>query len=146
MTVEIGTTAKGIVVKLLEYGAIVRLDDGHGGLVHISEIADAYVQDIRDHLAEDDEVTVRVLRLNPKGRYEFSIKQAEAQPSRKAEKPIAVAGAASHAQRAAEPVAPREDSPPAPVTFEDKLSRYMKESEQRLGDLKRNIEGKRRRR
>lgn len=146
MTVEIGSITKGIVVKLLEYGAIVRMENGDMGLIHISEIADAYVQDIRDYLAEDDEVMVKIIRLNPKGKYELSLKQAGTQHTPKEERPMAVAAATPSTQRSATPTIPRENTPPAPVTFEDKLSRYLKESEQRLGDLKRNIEGKRRRR
>lgn len=146
MTVETGSITKGIVVKLLEYGAIIRLEGGDMGLVHISEIADAYVQDIRDYLAADDEVMVKVLRLNPKGKYELSLKQANSPCARKEDKPLAAASASPRPQRPAAPTAQREHHPPAPATFEDKLSHYMKESEQRLGDLKRNVEGKRRRR
>ena len=48
MTVEVGVTVRGTVVKVTDYGAIVRLPEGKSGLIHISEIADAYVRDIRE--------------------------------------------------------------------------------------------------
>jgi S1 RNA binding domain protein len=145
MTIELGSTVKGTVVKIADYGAIVRLGGGKTGLVHISEIADAFVRDVRDYLCEDDEVTVKVLRLNNKGRYELSMKQCEAQLPPRSERREPV-HAASH------PVAREQfeqHSPPEPrplATFEDRLSRFLKDSEQRQHDLKRNTESKRGRR
>lgn len=147
MTIEVGTTIKGTVVKVADYGAIVRLPGGKTGLVHISEIADAYVRDVRDYLNEEDEVTVKVLRLNDRGRYELSVKQGgESPPGSVAREPVG----AGVAHRSPEP-APwtRSDAgrpSRSPASFEDRLSRFMKDSEERLHELKRNIESKRGRR
>ena len=58
MNVEIGNTVEGIVIKLFDYGALVRLQGGELGLVQISEIADVYVRDIRDYVKENDLVLV----------------------------------------------------------------------------------------
>lgn len=145
MTIELGSTIKGTVVKIADYGAIVRLGGGKTGLVHISEIADTYVRDVRDYLCEEDEVTVKVLRLNNKGRYELSVKQCEVQIAPRKEKREPV--------HAASRPDPREQSerallsePRPPATFEDRLSRFLKDSEQRQHDLKRNTESKRGRR
>src|SRR5512133_1443964 len=90
--IEIGSTVEGTVVKLADYGAIVRLAGGKMGLVHISEVTDAYVRDVREYFRENDRVIVKVLKLNNKGRYELSTKQAEApppvpRPEREPEKP-----------------------------------------------------------
>jgi len=145
MTIELGSIVKGTVVKIADYGAIVRLGGGKTGLVHISEIADTFVRDVRDYLCEEDEVMVKVLRLNNKGRYELSVKQCEVQPPPRSESREPV-----HA--AARPVAREQferHSPPEPrplATFEDRLSRFLKDSEQRQHDLKRNTESKRGRR
>ena len=77
MAVEIGMIYEGTVVKLLKYGAIVRLPDGTSGLVHISEIADSFVHDVSDFLREGDVVKVKVTAEREGGRFEMSAKQAE---------------------------------------------------------------------
>ncbi len=147
MTIEVGTTIKGTVVKVADYGAIVRLPGGKMGLVHISEIADAYVRNVRDYLNEEDEVTVKVLRLNERGRYELSVKQGGESPARAAV-PEPVGAGVSRRPVEMSAVARSEvgRSSRSPVSFEDRLSRFMKDSEERLHELKRNIESKRGRR
>lgn len=118
MSVDIGTIVEGKVVKITNYGAFVELGDGKSGLVHISEIADVYVKDVRDYLKEQETVRVKVLGLNDRGKLDLSVKQAlspEERISRAREK----------------------------KTFEEKLKMFMKESEERLLDLKRNTEAKR---
>ena len=77
MTFEIGNTVDGTVVKLAEYGAIVRLAGGKTGLIHISEVADTFVRDIKDYFKERDRVRVKVLSVNSKGRYQLSAKGIE---------------------------------------------------------------------
>jgi S1 RNA binding domain protein len=118
MSVEPGTIVEGTVVKITSYGAFVELPDGKSGLVHISEIADTYVKDVKDYLKEQDRVRVKVLGLNEKGKLDLSIKQALSPEER--------------AQRARQK-----------ASFEEKLKAFMKESEERLLDLKRNTEAKR---
>jgi S1 RNA binding domain protein len=113
-----GTIVEGTVVKITHYGAFVELPDGKSGLVHISEIADTYVKDVKDYLKEQEKVKVKVLGLNEKGKLDLSVKQALSPEER--------------AQRAR-----------ARTSFEDKLKAFMKESEERLLDLKRNTEAKR---
>jgi len=142
MTIEIGSTVKGTVVKIADYGAIVRLTAGKTGLIHISEIADAFVRDVRDYLTEEDEVTVKVLRLNNKGRYELSIKQCDVKVSPREERREPVHAAAAAPVRQERPIY-TPPPPKPPMTFEDRLSRFLKDSEERQHDLKRNIESKR---
>lgn len=143
MTIELGAIVKGIVVRIADYGAIVRLEDGQTGLIHISEIADAYVRDVRDYLNENDQVTVRVLRLSNRGRYELSLKQAGVSLAPRPQRELVGAGGpwVIHERPAYSPPPPR----PA-VTFEDRLTQFLKDSEERQSDLKRNIESKRGRR
>lgn len=118
MAVETGTIVEGTVVKITPYGAFVELPDGRSGLVHIREIADVYVKDVHDYLKEQERVKVKVLGLNERGKLDLSVKQALSPEER--------------ATRAR-----------AKVSFEDKLKAFMKESEERLLDLKRNTEAKR---
>lgn len=118
MSVDVGTIVEARVVKITNYGAFVELPDGKSGLVHISEIADTYVKDVRDYLKEQETVKVKVLGLNDKGKLDLSVKQALTSEERF--------------------VRAREKK-----SFEEKLKTFMKESEERLLDLKRNTEAKR---
>jgi S1 RNA binding domain protein len=138
--IEIGSIIEGTVVKLAEYGAIVRLVGGKMGLVHISEVTDAYVRDVHDYFNENDRITVKVLKLTNKGRYELSTKQTETTPDPRPEPQLV------EQEPARRPIpAPVWESPhrPSPQNFEDRLSRFLKESEERLHDVKHNIEAKR---
>lgn len=118
MSLEAGTILEGVVVKITHYGAFVELPDGKSGLVHISEIADTYVKDVRDYLKEQERVKVKVLGYNDKGKLDLSVKQALDPAERQARMR-------------------------AKASFEEKLAKFMKESEERLLDLKRNTEAKR---
>ena len=118
MSLETGTILEGIVVKITHYGAFVELPDAKSGLVHISEIADIYVKDVRDYLKEQEKVKVKVLGYNDKGKLDLSVKQA------------------------LDP-AERQSRVRAKASFDEKLAKFLKESEERLLDLKRNTEAKR---
>jgi len=118
MTVDVGNIVEGTIVKITHYGAFVELPDGKSGLVHISEIADTYVKDVKDYLKERERVRVKILGVNEKGKLDLSVKQALNPEER-----------AARARTRS--------------SFEDKLKAFMKESEERLLDLKRNIEAKR---
>ena len=72
--------SRGVVRRIMGYGAIVQLDDGTSGLVHISEIANCYVKDVRDYCTEGAPVVVQVLSQKEDGRWEFSIKGARNAP------------------------------------------------------------------
>ncbi len=73
---EIDQISRGIVRRVMAYGAIIQLDDGTTGLVHISEIANNYVKDVRQFCIEGAPVVVQVLRQKEDGRWEFSMKKA----------------------------------------------------------------------
>jgi S1 RNA binding domain protein len=125
-----GDVVDGKVAKLVKFGIIVELPEGRSGLVHISEIADSYVRDVGDYFDEGDAVKVRVLGTDDKGRLQLSAKQAEKRT------PI----------RAVEPEIHPSAMPQRPLSasFEERLSSFMKHSEQRLVDLKRSRDAKRR--
>lgn len=117
MSIELGSKLEGKVTGITHFGAFVLLPGGVTGLVHISEIADSYVRDINEHLKVNDPVTVKVINVE-NGKIGLSIRQAasDAPPQRPHRRP-------SHAQR---------------QSFEDKMSRFMKDSEDRLQALKRS--------
>jgi S1 RNA binding domain protein len=130
--IAVGQIVEGKVSGITHFGAFIALPNGKTGLVHISEVADAYVHDIKDYLKENDVVKVKVLSMDDRGKVALSIRQAD---------PRAREGgpAPSRPPRGG----PRGGGRRVPGTFEDKLKAFMKDSEDRLSDLRRNTEGKR---
>lgn len=98
---------------------------GSTGLVHISEIDEDYVKDINDFYKKTDKVEVKVLSVENNGKIGLSIKQAKQGYSPQSKKVRKKSEAGNKA------------------SFEDKMNRFLKESDERLLDLKRNTESKR---
>jgi S1 RNA binding domain protein len=116
MSIDVGNIYEGTVTGLSKFGAFVKLPGGKSGLVHISEVSDGYVKDITEHLAEGSAVRVKVISIDEKGRINLSIKKAS------------------------------EDAPaPArkPVSFEDMLSKFKQESDDKFADFKMSKENRR---
>lgn len=129
MSIEVGSKLKGKVSGITNFGAFIDLPDGKTGLVHISEVADRYVKDIHDVLSVGDEVTVKVLQVEQDGKIGLSIRKA-------VDKPKPTRGPRGGG-------APRGKRFNKETTFEDKISRFLKDSEDRLSSLKRQTESKR---
>jgi len=115
MPVQAGSILEGKVTGITNFGAFIELPGGLTGLVHISEIAEEYVKDINDFFKVSDRVKVKVISVDPRGKIGLSIKQAIEKPRRR--KPE--------------------------ISFEEKISRFMKDSDERLQSLRRNTESKR---
>ena len=79
MELAVGTIISGKVTAITKFGAFVSLPGGKSGLVHISEVAAAFVSDVHDYLTEGQEVTVKILSVSPEGKINLSIKQAQPQ-------------------------------------------------------------------
>ena len=109
MDLSPGDIVEGVVTKVAKFGAFVDLEDGKSGLVHISEIADTFVKDINNHIAEGDEVKVKVLSIDEKGKIALSIKDA--------------------VEKKEEPKDEKVDQ-----KFEDLLSKFLKESNTKLDE------------
>ncbi|MFP3726508.1 S1 domain-containing RNA-binding protein [Priestia filamentosa] len=139
MSIEIGSKLKGKVTGVTHFGAFVELPDGSTGLVHISEVAHSYVKDINEHVKVNDEVEVKVLEVK-EGKIALSIRKAVDKP---------VEEKSSYSQRPPRPKRefnsrrPKGNFSKPPENFEDKLSRFLKSSEENLSSLKRNTEHKR---
>lgn len=136
MSIEVGSVLEGVVTGITNFGAFVELPGGKVGLVHISEVADVFVRDVKDFLKERDKVKVKVLSIDERGKIGLSIKQLTvAAPAAPVSKP-----AFHHRAQANDR---RSGRMGGGLSFEDKLNRFLKDSEERLGDLKRNTESKR---
>ena len=77
--VEVGRLYDGVVLKLLDFGAIVSVLPGKDGLLHISQIAEERVKAVSDHLKEGQNVRVKVLEADDKGRLRLSMKAVTAE-------------------------------------------------------------------
>ena len=134
MELTAGAILEGKVKSITNFGAFISLPDNKTGLVHISEVANTYVSDIRQHLTEDQEVKVMVLS-NENGKLNLSIKRLEAKPQREKNAPRREAAPQSRPPRAAAPT-----PPPAPKTadqlFEEKLKAFMTESDSKISSCR----------
>jgi len=117
MPIELGSVLEGVVTGITNFGAFIELPGGETGLIHISEIAEVYVKDVNDYIKTNDKVMVKVISVDPKGKIGLSMKQAN---------PLVRA--------------PKKKFQPS---FEDRLAKFMKESDERQQVLKRNTESKR---
>jgi polyribonucleotide nucleotidyltransferase len=73
---KVGDMAEGVVVKLMDFGAFVRIGHDTEGLVHVSEVAPFRVEKVSDLIKEGDKVPVKIIKVDEKGRINFSIKEA----------------------------------------------------------------------
>lgn len=131
----VGSIVEGKVIKIAPFGAIVALKGGKQGLVHISQVANTFVQDINDHLKVDDVVKVKVLSIDPEThRISLSIRAALPKPERpeRTDRPKK------------EGFKPREnrnnhdrgDAPQAPLNdFEEKMKEFLKQSNDKMATL-----------
>ena len=148
MEPEVGSILEGKVTTITKFGAFVALEGGKSGLIHISEIANYFVNDVHDFLQEGQSVKVKVLSTE-NGKINLSIKRLQPPAPRPAAgiRPAATRSAAprpvhsgprSEGRPFQQPLAPTADS-----SFEDKLKQFMSASEGKLSDLNRNMDGKR---
>lgn len=163
MALEKGAVVDGIVTGITNFGAFVSLPENKVGLIHISEVSNVFVKDVHDFLKVKDKVTVKVVSVDEKGKIGLSLKalmppapMPERKPGHSFEnrhfEGKRFEGGNKHFEGGKRfegkkrfeaktfHGAPR---PAGPMSFEDKLSKFLKESDDRLLDLKRNTESKR---
>ena len=120
MELQVGSILEGKVTSITKFGAFVALDNGKSGLVHISEIANTFVNDVHDYLQEGQAVKVLVLSTE-NGKVNLSIKRTLPRPERPARSP----------------------RPSGDQSFEDKLKQFLSSSEGKMADLNRSLDGRR---
>ena len=151
-----GSILEGKVTGITKFGAFVSLPDNKSGLVHISEIAYSYVNDVHEHLQEGQQVKVKVIGIDDNNRINLSIKKAMDPPPRpqngeRSERSDrndrgnhSERGERSFNQntRAPRPAAntfnPRPVQPKGPMDFEDQLKQFMTYSDSKLSELHMN--------
>lgn len=135
---EIGAIVEGKVTGLTAFGAFVSLPDGKSGMVHISEVSNSFVKDIKDHLKEGQDVKVKVVNITDEGKISLSIKKAEDTPRESAPRP-------KKSER------PRNNNVwqgqnkqqnDTAMSFEDMMARFKQVSDEKMTDLKRSTDSK----
>ena len=119
MPITVGKVVEGTVTGITNFGAFVQLPKGKSGLVHISEISDDYVEKVADYLKRDQKVKVKILSISEDGKISLSIRQAKP----KTTKPIEIDWN-------------RTDEKQKYMSFEDKLSKFLKDSSEKQDQLK----------
>lgn len=133
MEFGVGSIVEGKVTGITKFGAFVSLPEGKSGLVHISEIAYSYVNDVKDHLKEGQEVKVKVIGIDENGRINLSIKKAMDPPPRPAGQGRTAGGPRQGAGRSG---GFRRQTPAEPANFEDRLKQFMQSSDSKLSELR----------
>lgn len=141
MSIEVDSKLQGKVTGITNFGAFVELPNGSTGLVHISEVADSYVKDINDHFKVGDTVEVKVMNVGADGKIGLSIRRAKPESERPQRSRQSSGSGGRPSGGGGRPGA--RPSAPRPENFEQKMARFMKDSEERLSTLKRATESKR---
>lgn len=136
--VSVGNVIEGKVISVMPFGAFVDLGNKQSGLVHISEISSSYVKDINDHIKKGDVIKVKVIKIDDSGRISLSAKQAEEHKKQKNVK---------EQVKDSKPVRPinidwgvkESDN----LSFEDKLSKFKQDSDEKIQALRRSADSKR---
>lgn len=144
MQLEIGKIYEGKVKGITQYGAFVDIDGGGTGMVHISEIANTYVSEIRDHLTENQQVRVKVIGINEAGKVSLSIKKAVDNPQPQGQNQNRNNNRRRNDSQRNRPNVwePKKTVPMSELSFEDMLTRFKQNSEERMCDLKRSTDRK----
>jgi len=128
MELTVGAILEGKVKTITNCGAFVALPENKTGLVHISEVAHTYVNDIREHLTEGQEVKVMVLSTD-NGKINLSIKKTQTAPAPRAPRPQASGASRPAGQSASAPAAENQ-------SFDDMLKRFMADSDSKISGIR----------
>ncbi len=135
MELTVGAILEGKVKSITNFGAFIALPENKTGMVHISEVANTYVSDIRQHLTEGQDVKVMVIGLD-NGKINLSIKRLAPKPQRES----GARGGNFRNNQSNRPARTAPAAPAAPKTadqlFEEKLKQFMTESDGKLSSIR----------
>lgn len=142
--IEAGSIVEGKVIRVKPFGAIVQLENGAQGLVHISQVANGFVKDINDHVKVDDTVKVKVISIDEENnKIALSIREAlpkapKTQNQNNGFKPREHKN--NYEPRGAKQPTAEVSQPKEPVNdFEEKMKEWLKQSNERQAGInKRN--------
>lgn len=128
MGFAIGDIVEGKVTGITGFGVFVDIGEGKSGMVHISEVARTYVNDIKDYVKVGDTVKMKVLTISDDGKISLSMKAAQ-EPRQHQKREFS-----SPKPDNSVVWAPRKSEP---ASFEDMMARFKQTSEEKMSDLKR---------
>ena len=133
MALEVGSIVEGRVTGITKFGAFVELPGGKTGMVHISEVAATYVKEIKDYISENQKIKVKILAITEEGKVNLSIKRAVERPSAPPQRRVGPGADIDWSQ----------SRNSGSLSFEDMLSKFKQTSDDKMSDLKRNMDTKR---
>ena len=133
MQIEVGAILEGKVTSITKFGAFVELPENKTGMVHISEVSTGFVKEITDYLQENQIVKVKVIEIDQNGRINLSIKRLLDQPQQSSRRAPARRGNVGWQPKQVV----------QPVTFEEMMSKFKADSDDKMSSLGRNVESKR---
>lgn len=156
MEFEVGAIVEGKVTGITKFGAFVALPGNKSGMVHISEVAHAYVSDINEHLSVGQEVKVKIIAIDPAGKINLSIKKTQEAPQRQPrqdrgernfDRPQRNNNNGNHGGNAGgnsgrggydnrRQSAPKNNAPKEPQSFDDMLKAFMADSDSKISSIK----------
>lgn len=142
MQLTVGQIVEGKITGITNFGVFVDLGEGKSGLVHISEVARSYVNDIKEFVKLNDVVKAKILSIGDDGKISLSMKKALEQEDklkeceRKEKRPVN-----NYKPDGSYTWMPKKQEP---ASFEEMMSRFKQTSDEKFSDLKRkNPEAKR---
>lgn len=136
--VSVGSILEGKIVSVMPFGAFVDIGNRQSGLVHISEVSTRYVKDINECVKKGDNVKVKVIKIDDAGKISLSIKQASEEKKERVSKP-------RNENRG--PIRPADidwgTSSSNELSFEDQLSKFKQDSDEKMQTIRRNNDSKR---
>ncbi|MBQ8434659.1 MAG: S1 RNA-binding domain-containing protein [Oscillospiraceae bacterium] len=137
MELEVGKVYNGTVKGIAQYGAFVEIEGAGTGMVHISEIANTFVKDVKDYITENQQVKVKVLGIEENGKISLSIKKATDENNEQIK-------LVKRQDRKPKPNIwePKKKPPVSELGFEEMLTRFKQNSEEKICALKRSTERK----
>ena len=148
MQIEVGMVLNVKVTGITSFGAFVELPEGKSGLIHISEIASAFVEDVNQHLKKGQVVSAKVIGVD-NGKISLSIKQLESgeNQAKPEKKPKDRTKKRTSSLRSNQPPEEFEivsnKNRTDDLSFDDMLQKFKKDSDEKFQDLKRNTDNKR---
>lgn len=139
--IETGSIVECRVVDIVNFGAFVKIKGGGSGLIHISQISEKFVRDIKDFLSVGDEIVAKVVSIDARGRIQLSIKDMKEEDRESA--PVEKDVPEEEERERFEPEPRRGENRHGEEPFEVKMKKFLRQSDDRQQDLRKNLDSKR---
>jgi len=136
MDFKVGDIVEGKITTITSFGVFADIGGGKSGMVHISEVARNYVNDIKEHVKVDDVVKMKILNIGEDGKISLSIKRALPPEKKSDEAPRRErrTAPAKHTIDSSYTWTPKKSEP---ANFEEMMNRFKQTSDEKFSDLKR---------